>query len=162
MGFSYRSPFRRRHTRMLENRQEQIQLEEANGPGAEGADKSEALFAMYLERADDDDNKVTERWKNETGTLLTFVGALAFQCNSHVNARGCRLVFSQPLSQPFLLFLSWTFGRVHRIPQRSMSQIFIIYSLTPLRLNPSFSPRRSTHLVFLRQDTQSGSTHSGS
>jgi len=63
---------------------EQHQLEDVNGrePQAQAADKSGALFSMYLERADDDDNKVTERWKKECGAILIFVGALA---NWHLN-----------------------------------------------------------------------------
>lgn len=40
------------------------------------ADKSEALFSMCLERANEYDKKVTERWKKETETILIFVGAL--------------------------------------------------------------------------------------
>jgi len=47
---------------------------EENGPDPQAVDKSEALFSMYLERADDDDNKVTERWKKECDGILIFVG----------------------------------------------------------------------------------------
>lgn len=36
-------------------------------------DKSEALFTMYLERADDDDDKTTEKWKKECEVILIFV-----------------------------------------------------------------------------------------
>jgi hypothetical protein len=59
---------------MSDNRLEQHQLEEANDPGP--VEKSEALFSMYLERADNDDNKVTERWKKECDSMLIFVGTL--------------------------------------------------------------------------------------
>ena len=51
--------------------------EETNGPDAQAVDKSEALFSMYLERADDDDNKVTERWKKECDSILIFVSILS-------------------------------------------------------------------------------------
>jgi hypothetical protein len=51
--------------------------EETNGPDPQSVDKSEALFSMYLERADDDDNKVTERWKKECDGVLIFVGILS-------------------------------------------------------------------------------------
>jgi len=50
------------------------QYAEANGPG--NVDKSEALFSMYLERADADDQAETERWKNESDVLLVFVSSL--------------------------------------------------------------------------------------
>ena len=36
-------------------------------------DKSEALLTMYLERADDDNNKITEKWKKEREAILIFV-----------------------------------------------------------------------------------------
>ena len=36
-------------------------------------DKSEALFAMYLDRADEDDKKITQRWKGECDAILIFV-----------------------------------------------------------------------------------------
>ena len=62
---------------MIENQPaEQHQLEGLNGQVPQ-ADKSGALFSMYLERADDDDNKVTERWKKECDAILIFVGTLA-------------------------------------------------------------------------------------
>jgi len=51
--------------------------EEANGPDPQAVDKSEALFSMYLERADDDDLKVTERWKKQCDGILIFVGTLS-------------------------------------------------------------------------------------
>jgi hypothetical protein len=73
------------HTSLAENQPtEQHQLEDVNGrePQAQAADKSGALFSMYLERADDDDNKVTERWKKQCDAILIFVGTLA---NWHVN-----------------------------------------------------------------------------
>ena len=63
---------------MVENQPaEQHQLEDVNGREPQAADKSGALFSMYLERADDDDNKVTERWNKECGAILIFVGILA-------------------------------------------------------------------------------------
>lgn len=36
-------------------------------------DKSEALFSMYLDRADEDDRKTTEKWKGESDAILIFV-----------------------------------------------------------------------------------------
>lgn len=51
--------------------------EETNGPDPQAVDKSEALCSMYLERADDDDLKVTERWKNQCDGILIFVGILS-------------------------------------------------------------------------------------
>jgi len=127
-------------------------------------DKSEALFTMYLERADDDDNKITEKWKKECEVILIFVCTVAiyFRIQPPCLCFGRRPVFFQPLSRPFLQFLSWTFGRVHKIPQPLMSQISIIYSPTPLRPNPSFSPDLSIHLSFLHQNMRSWSTRSGS
>ena len=65
---------------MAENQPaEQHQLEDVNGqePQAPAADKSGTLFSMYLERADDDDNKVTERWKKQCDAILIFVGTPA-------------------------------------------------------------------------------------
>jgi len=37
-------------------------------------DKSEGLFTMYLERSDEDDRKVTEKWKEESDAILIFTG----------------------------------------------------------------------------------------
>jgi hypothetical protein len=76
--FSYLVVFLGLHTSMAENQPaEQHQLEDVNGREPQAADKSGALFSMYLERADDDDNKVTERWNKECGAILIFVGILA-------------------------------------------------------------------------------------
>lgn len=52
---------------------------EEMGPQPEAVDKSEALFSMYLERADDDDIKLTERWKKQCDGVLIFVGILSFE-----------------------------------------------------------------------------------
>ena len=68
---------------MAENQStEQHPLEDVNGREPQAADNSGALFSMYLERADDDDNRVTERWKKECDAILIFVGILA---NWHLN-----------------------------------------------------------------------------
>jgi len=72
--------------------------------------KSEALFTMYLERADDDDNKITEKWKKECEVILIFV----YHCHLLPNTTSqppclCfrrRPVFFQLLSRPFLQFPS--------------------------------------------------------
>lgn len=47
-------------------------------------DKSEALFSMYIERADIDDEEENERWKKECDNLLEFVVNFAFECNSQL------------------------------------------------------------------------------
>jgi hypothetical protein len=68
---------------MAENQPaEQHQREDLNAWEPKAADKSDALFSLYLERADDDDNKVTERWKKECDAILIFVGTLT---DSHSN-----------------------------------------------------------------------------
>jgi hypothetical protein len=41
------------------------------------ADKSEGFFSLFLEKAEENDNKVTQRWKKEMDTILIFVGYLA-------------------------------------------------------------------------------------
>ncbi|KAI9462055.1 hypothetical protein F5148DRAFT_1315753, partial [Russula earlei] len=37
-------------------------------------DKSEGLFSMYLERSDEDDRRITEKWRGETDAILLFTG----------------------------------------------------------------------------------------
>ena len=49
------------------------QAEEIIKSPPSSVDKSEALFAMYLDRADEDDKKITQRWKGECDAILIFV-----------------------------------------------------------------------------------------
>ena len=128
-------------------------------------DKSEALFTMYLDRADEDDKKITERWKGECDAILIFVSHSYPSSTTFVLTLVYRLVFSRRLSRLFLPFPSRAFSRVHRIPRHSISEIFIIYSpLSPTPLAPSQPsfPSCLIHLNFHRQNLRSWSTHSGS
>ncbi|KAH9986143.1 hypothetical protein BJV77DRAFT_923939, partial [Russula vinacea] len=50
------------------------QAEEIIKTPPSSVDKSEALFTMYLDRADEDDKKITERWKGECDAILIFTG----------------------------------------------------------------------------------------
>ena len=140
------------------------QYAEANGPG--NVDKSEALFSMYLERADADDQAETERWKNESDVLLVFVSSLINSLSiatPNVNAEQRRLVFTPRLSRPFLAFLLRTFNQVHSKLRQSTSQMFCIYSPTPIivQLYPSPSENRPTHSILVSRRIQYGSTHFG-
>jgi hypothetical protein len=123
-------------------------------------DKSEALFSMYLDRADEDDKKITKRWKGECDAILIFVSHSCPPCLRVplVLTLVYRLVFSQPLLRFLYPFPSRAFSRVRRTPQHSISEIFIIYS--PIPLPPS--PPRLIHRNFLRRNRQSWLTHSGS
>jgi hypothetical protein len=119
-------------------------------------DKSEALFSMYLDRADEDDKKITERWKGECDAILIFVSHSHHPSSTTlVLTLVYRLVFSQLLLRLFLLFLSRAFSRVHRTPRHSISEIFIIYSPIPLPPSPSSFPSLLIHVNFLRRNPQS-------
>ena len=65
-------------------------------------DKSEALYGMYLERADKDDIKITEKWKNECDVMLIFVSTLTRSISSATSVSTLkdvdRSVFSCSLS----------------------------------------------------------------
>jgi hypothetical protein len=126
-------------------------------------DKSEALFSMYLDRADEDDKKITGRWKGECDAILIFVShSYHPSSTTFVLTLVYRLVFSRLLLRPFLPFPSRAFSLVHRTPRYSISEIFIIYWPIPLPPSPSSFPSLLIHLNFLRRNPQSWSTHSGS
>jgi hypothetical protein len=127
-------------------------------------DKSEALFSMYLEKADEDDKKITERWRAESDAILIFVSH-SYQACARVplfNTEGSRLVFSQPLSPFSFRFLYKTFGRIHRTTQRSISQTSTMCSPILLPPSPSSFPHQPTRLHFLHRHTRSWLTHFGS
>ena len=63
-----------------------------------------------------------------------------------------RLGFSRPLLQLFFPFPPRAFNQIHRTPQRSISEIFIIYSPTLLAPSPPFISPRLIHLNFLPRD----------
>ena len=125
-------------------------------------DKSEALFTMYLDRADEDDKKITERWKGECDAILIFVSHFYHLSGTLELTLVYRLVFSRLLLLLSLPFPSRAFSRVHRIPRHSILKIFIIYSPIPLAPYPLSFPSRLIHLNFLRQNPQSWLTHCGS
>ena len=139
------------------------QAEEVIKSPPSSVDKSEALFTMYLDRADEDDKKITERWKGECDAILIFVSHSYHPSSTTFElTHAYRLVFSRRLLRLFLPFPSRAFSRVHRIPRHSISKIFIIYSPIPLAPSPSSFPSRLIHLNFPHQNPQSWSTHSGS
>ena len=128
-------------------------------------DKSEALFTMYLDRADEDDKRITERWKGECDAILIFVSHSYPSSTTFVLTLVYRLVFSRLLLRLFLPFLSRAFSRVHKMPRHSISEIFIIYSPlspTPLAPSPPSFPSCLIHLNFLHQNLRSWLTHCGS
>jgi hypothetical protein len=47
---------------------------------SKSVDKSEALFTMYLDRSDEDDREITERWKGECDAVLIFVSQFYQPC----------------------------------------------------------------------------------
>ena len=139
------------------------QAEEVIKSPPSSVDKSEALFTMYLDRADEDDKKITERWKGECDAILIFVSHSYHPSSTTFElTHAYRLVFSRRLLRLFLPFPSRAFSRVHRIPRHSISKISIIYSPIPLAPSLSSFPSRLIHLNFSHQNPQSWSTHSGS
>jgi len=124
------------------------------------ADSSGPLFSMYLKLAGEEDVKMTENWKGDADGILIFVSR--HSCCTTLNAgspRVRRLVYSPPLSQHLLRYLSRTSSRVPRTSQRSTSQTSTKSSMDPRSLSPLHFPIRPFH--FLHQPPPYGSTHSG-
>ncbi len=65
-----------------------MQLEEIDG--------SEALFAMYMERAGKEDKDTAERWKADADSILVFVSSLFVILYTRTPPYGCRVGCSLP------------------------------------------------------------------
>ncbi|KAH9986149.1 hypothetical protein BJV77DRAFT_951326, partial [Russula vinacea] len=102
-------------------------------------DKSEALFSMYLVRSDEDDKKITGRWKGECDAILIFTGlfSAALAVLISVSIQGL-----QPGPQDTPAFY---LGNIYHLLANSSSSQPIIYP-TPSD-PPKFSAPKSAVLV---------------
>jgi hypothetical protein len=133
------------------------------GQGESGfTDGSGPLFSMYLERAEDQDEKMADRWKADADGILVFV-------SSHSGTPlpfARRLVDHRPVC--FLLLLrrlsgspSRTLSQIRRIPPRSILRTSI--SSSPVQMGPVSSSfqHHPLHRNSLRPRRPYGSTLSG-
>jgi len=100
-------------------------------------DGSGPLFSMYLERAGEEDKKMTDSWKADADGILIFVSPdIALRSHSNRTLRGRRLVYSPLRSQHWSQYRSRTSGQAPRISPR-----FILQKSTkslPIRTDPTF------------------------
>ena len=129
------------------------------------SDSSGPLFNMYVKMAEEEDNKMADRWQKDADGILIFVGfcyllycyAAAIDQHEHY-----RLVCFLPQSPHWLQCLSKTSDRIPRIPPHSISRTSISFSQTPTYLAHQSLPLQLNHLPSPHQNTQFVSTHSGS
>jgi len=127
------------------------------------SDSSEPLFSMYSRAAEDEDEKMVERWQKDAGGILIFVSPQTDRhpyCFMH-NREHCRPVYSLPPSLRFFPQPYRTCGKILRNSTLGKSMRFLP-ARTQHRRHAHLSPLLSIHhRRFLHQDTLSGSIHSG-
>jgi len=116
-------------------------------------DGSHPLFSICLERAEDQDKKMADRWKTDADRILVRFSSV--YCPFAPPTRNVyRLVCFLQQSRPFSVSPSKTSSQTRRISLRSISQISINFSppilmgpaspsLPHCPLRPQFSPTRS-------------------
>ena len=125
--------------------------------GSNFGNGSGPLFSIYSNIAEEEDNKMVERWQKDAQGILLFVSHHAVFCTDPMRQLGnCRLVFSPSSSEYWSPCRSRTSDHVHRIPRRFISRTSINFSPTQMYMTHSPLPRSSHHLSSLRQDTPSG------
>jgi hypothetical protein len=114
---------------------------------------------MYLERAEAQDKKMTNRWKADADGILVFVSGHSSMPYPFVRQLGMyRLVCFLPQLQRLSGSPSRTSDQTRRIPPRSILQISIRY--LQMLMSPSL-PRYPPRPHSLRRRPLSGSTPSG-
>jgi hypothetical protein len=122
-------------------------------------DSSGPLFSMYLERAEAQDQKMTDRWKADADGILVFVSGHSSMPRPFVGQLGIyRLVCFLPQLQRLSESPSRTSNQTRRIPPRSILQISIRY--LRMLMSPSL-PRYPPLPHSLRRRPLSGSTPFG-
>ncbi|KAF8462183.1 hypothetical protein DFH94DRAFT_858154 [Russula ochroleuca] len=118
--------------------------EEKHGDPSEqpkSADKSEALFSMYLDRSDEDDRRTTERWKGECDAILIFTGLFSAALAALLS------ISTQGLQQNPQDTSAFYLRNIYHLLANTTSSQPPIY-LTPSD-PPNFSPPKSVVLVNL-------------
>ena len=135
-------------------------------PQAESSytDGSGALFSMYLDRAEEEDRRVVERWKGDADGILVFVRlGCRPETTMLIADTHYRRVCSQPRSPAFLSEPTKHSSPTHKQPRHSISQTytrFLPLTMGRKRLFPSHL--LPIHQLLNRPSLPSGSTPSGS
>ena len=123
-------------------------------------DSSGPLFSLYSKIAEEEDNKMTDRWQKDADGILIFVsGLVAIFIPTYVHKLGhYRPVYFLLPSLHYLRCLSWISGQIHKIPPLSISGKSTRFS--PIQTSP-YRPHQSLPLLLchhrsLLRDTPSG------
>lgn len=103
-------------------------------------DSSAPLFTMYSKIAEEEDNKMIERWQKDSEGIIIFVRNIRFRAVVRTNCGLCRLVYSLLSSLQRSLYQFRTLDPTHRILPRSISRKCISSRLTPMHLARPLHP----------------------
>ena len=119
---------------------------------------------MYSEHAEEEDNKMAERWQKDADGIIIFVRAshAHYSFHSVLIRQLNRMVYSLLLSLHLLLYPFKISDPTHRIRLLSTSRKCISSKPTLIYLARPPLPTFPNLLHFLHQHMLSGSTHYGS
>ena len=113
-------------------------LQESSQGESRFGDSSAPLFTMYSKIAEEEDNKMIERWQKDSEGIIIFVRNICFRVVVRINCGLCRLVYSLLSSLQRSSYQFRTSDPTRRILLRSTSRKSISSRWTPMyRARPS-------------------------
>ena len=123
----------------------------------EYSDSSWPLFSLYLEKTEEEDNRLAELWPKDAKSIIIFVRisiSISISFPLHISCH-YRPVYSLPSSPRYLPSLSSTSSRIRRKGPTSTSRICISYNFSQARMHPYLPPWLNPH-PSLHRNTSSG------
>ena len=109
-------------------------LQESSQGESRFGDSSAPLFTMYSKIAEEEDNKMIERWQRDSEGIIIFVRNICFRVVVRTNCGLCRLVCSLLSSLQRYSYQFRTSDLIRRILPHSTSRKCISFRPTPMHL----------------------------
>ena len=110
------------HFQLLLTPPQDDHLQDSSQGESRFGDSSAPLFTMYSKIAEEEDNKMIERWQKDSEGIIIFVRDICFRAFVRTNWGLCRLVYSLLSSVQRSLYQFRTSDPTHRILLRSISR----------------------------------------